>query len=150
MDIWLTTCKKKAKCSYCEELIELGEPVVYGRLWLRTKEGEYKPRRFVKRFRWHAQKGDEKKCCWLEQALNNLANNPYIETRGRKRLVLPPEIREKRLKVLRRRAKVVQQLRTETEEQPERQDIDEIIRLGGILARLKEEIEPLGGVPKGW
>jgi hypothetical protein len=74
----------------------------------------------------------------------------YVEKRGRKKILLPKEQRDQRLAVLRKRAKVVQQLKVEAEKSPEERDIDTLIHLGERLENLREEISHLGGVPKSW
>jgi len=124
--------------------------MIAGKLWMRfTKEGG-EPRRWVKNFRWHVRREQDGMCCWLEQALENLSRHPPVETRGRKKLVLPKEKRLSRLSVLRRRARVVQRLKLLMMLPTKQRDIDEVIRLGSQLEEMKEEIAPLGGVPPSW
>lgn len=106
-----------------------------------SKEGE---RQLWEQYlRFHPQ-------CWIDQAVANLAKREVVETRGRKRLVMTDDIRAARQKILVRRASVTQRIRAEVEKPGELQSIDRIIHLGELLNNLKEEIEPLGGVPKSW
>lgn len=150
MDIWVGRCNKSCNCIHCGELIELGEPEVFGKLWMRfTNEGA-KPRTWVRKFHWHAKRKRDGQCCWLVQALEAFGKQKHVETRGRKKILLPKKKREARLRILRRRAKVMQQLRVEVEKAPDVRDMEEMIRLGGILEELKQEIAPVGGVPKSW
>jgi len=170
MDIWLTICRKTVpKCSYCKEPIKLGEVMIAGRLWLTSKkEGEI--RKWVKNFRWHAQRkiypdymrtigavgpvdpiGEE--CCWLVAGLDYLSTHPQEETRGRKQLQLPKKQKDERLKILRQRARLVQKLKElmviPLAEQSE-VDTAKMIKIGSQIEELKEQISLLGGVPSSW
>ena len=150
MDIWVSRCNKGCNCTYCGEPIEVGEAEVFGKLWLRfTSEGSA-PRRWVKKFHWHARRKRDGQCCWLVAALAEFGKRVYVERRGRKRILLPKEDRDARLRLLRRRAKIIQQLRVEAEKSPEERNMEEMIRLGGILEQLKVDIAEVGGVPKSW
>jgi hypothetical protein len=134
-------------------MIESGEPEVFGKLWLRKKvvgSTENKPRRWVKKLHWHAQRKADGQCCWLVSALAELAKHPHIEKRGRKKLLLPKEQRDERLRLLRKRAKVVQQIKAETDVPPNKMNMDRIAELGLALEELKVKIEPVGGIPKSW
>lgn len=128
MDIWITRCRKTARCKYCEKPILVSEPIVKGRLWRRKK--------WTLNFYWHPD-------CWVEQGIAEMEKRPVIETRGRKSLPLTAEIQEKRICLLKRRASVIQRLKRET-------DPVKVLHLGEMLEDLKEEIKPLGGVPKTW
>lgn len=44
----------------------------------------------------------------------------------------------------------MQQLRVEAEKSPEERNMEEMIRLGGLLEQLKTDIVEVGGVPKSW
>ena len=88
--------------------------------------------------------------CWIDQAIASLSSRRIAETRGRKRLEITDEMREARLKVLRRRAAVVQRIRAEVSNPVEKQNVDRIIHLGKAINDLKMEIESLGGAPKSW
>ena len=148
MDIWLGRCNKTSTCDHCKQPITVGEPCIFGKLWMRFGAEGPEPRRWVKKFHWHAKRSSDSICCWLEQALDSLSQRPYIETRGRKKIRISKDRRKERLSTLRKRARVLQRLRQEMEY--EDRNVDRIIRLGSQLERLKEEIIPLGGVPKNW
>ncbi len=139
MDIWIKLCRKKSKCRHCPEPITKGQYMVVGKLW-RRPDGV--ARIWTIYLRWHTQ-------CWIDQAITKLEKLPVVESRGRKQL-LPDATRAARVKILMRRARTVQRIRIEVEKPAEEQTIDRIIHLGEILNTLKEEIEPLGGVPKSW
>jgi len=128
----------------------LDEPAVRGRLWHQYENGQSEAKKWVKNFRWHARRSTDGLCCWLEQALVHLDTQEYAEKRGRKALPLSPEVRKARLRLLQRRARVMQQLRVEAEKAPEVRNIERIIILGGQLADIQTEIQPLGGAPKSW
>ncbi len=101
-------------------------------------------------FRWHGKRLSDSQCCWLAQELDKLTTTSYVETRGRKRIVLPKEHRERRLYLLRKRARQVQRLKHVLTVPTKQRDIDEVIKIGVVLEEVKEEIENLGGVPKSW
>ncbi|KKN54544.1 hypothetical protein LCGC14_0591360 [marine sediment metagenome] len=123
--------------------------MVFGKLWLRHTESGGEARRWVMSFRWHAERARDGQCCWLVAGLENLAAHPPVETRGRKRLILPKEKLEERLKILRQRARAAAKLR-ELMLAPGQRDIDEVIRIGSRLEEMKERISELGGVPRSW
>jgi hypothetical protein len=148
IDIWLSRCNKGATCDYCHEPIEVGEPEIYGKIW--RQYGGDKPRKWVKVLHWHGKRKADGLCCWLQQALEHLALNPHIETRGRKKIVMPKEMRLKRLRLLQRRAKVIAGIRAELEQPKSKRDINVIARMGEKLEKLKVEIAEVGGVPKSW
>ena len=150
IDIWVSKCRRTAKCNHCGQDIKLGEPVVRGRLWRQYEDRQSEAKKWVRNFRWHARRSTDGLCCWIEQALVHLGTQKYVEKRGRKPLVLSPEVRKARLRLLQRRARVMQQLRLEAEKAPEVRDIERIITLGGQLTDLQIEIQPIGGVPKSW
>ena len=151
MDIYLTACRKTIPaCSYCGETIELSEPMVCGKLWQKYTEEGAEPRRWVKNFRWHAQRKRDGQCCWLAQALENLAKHPVLETRGRKRLILSKPVMQERLKILRQRARSVAKLNELMLAPLNQRDVDEIIKIGSRIEGMKERIDKLGGIPKSW
>jgi len=151
MDIYLTICRKTIPaCSYCLEAIEISEPMVCGRLWQKRTEEGGEPRRWVKNFRWHAQRKKDNQCCWLSQALENLSQHPVLETRGRKGITLPKLVKEERLKILRQRARAVAKLKELMLAPLRKRDVDEIIKIGSRIEEMKERISQLGGVPKSW
>jgi hypothetical protein len=122
--------------------------MVQGKLWKKSIGEKSEVRRWTINFHWHAKRKQDNQCCWLEQGLDRVAREPHVETRGRKRLVLPKEVLEKRRLVMLRHGRVVQRLKAEMEAEP--QELDRIIRLGEQLETLRLEIGPLGGVPKSW
>ena len=152
MEIYVTICRKTIEyCSYCSEPIELDELIVCGKLWRRkvTEEGE--PRRWIANFRWHARRKRDGQNCWIQSAIEFLERNPVVETRGRKSLQLPEDIKLARLKILRQRARTVARLKElMLDNLVDQRDIDEIIRIGSKIEEMKEKILPLGGLPKSW
>ena len=154
-------CNKGVECSYCHEAIEVGEPEVFGKLWRQYGGKDGKSVKWVKVFHWHSKRKDtalaqiikiaiDNQMCWVIQALDNFGKTVHVETRGRKKLILPKEKRDGRLKLLRKRAKVIQQLKIVMEEHPKKRNMDEVVRLGLILEKLRVDIEQFGGVPKSW
>ncbi len=137
MDIWITHCKRTAICHYCKKPIKVQEPMVTGKLWRKVKEGVL---HWIVRYYWHP-------LCWVDEGLSYLQKHPYNQgLRGGQPLNLDYETKKKRLSVLRRHAKYTQKIR----ESMETGNLDRIIRLALSMEKLKEEILPLGGIPKSW
>lgn len=87
--------------------------------------------------------------CWVDRAIQELESRPKAaETRGRNALLIPDEMREKRLKVMRRRASYKQRLDVELRKL--RPDMKKVIHLIDLMTRTIQEVEPLGGVPVDW
>ena len=107
-------------------------------------------RRWVKNFRWHAKRKQDGQCCWLVASLEFADKNIHTETRGRKPLVLPKEVKAERLKILRNRARLVMRLRELMLAPLDSQDVNEIIKIGSKIGLMKERIAELGGVPSSW
>jgi len=150
MDIRLAICRKTARCSYCLQDITIGEPVVRGRSWRKRSESEGSIRRWIMNFRWHGKRASDGQCCWLAQELDRLSTVTYVETRGRKKIILPKEQRERRLHLLRKRARQVQRLKHLLMIPTGQRDIDDVIKIGMAMEEIKEEIVDFGGVPKSW
>jgi hypothetical protein len=152
VDLWLGTCNKSTECSYCQEPIASGEYAIFGRVWIRQTEDSDSStsRRWIKHLRWHAKRASDSQCCWLVGAIEYESAHPHAETRGRKRLAMPEEYRIKRLKILRQRARLVQQMKFLAEAPLDKRDIDRVIKIGGQIEELKVEIETVGGMPVSW
>jgi len=140
MDVWMKIANKKANCAHCHKPIVKGDYMVIGKLW-RRRDGV--ARSWTTYLRWHVQ-------CWVDQAKAAVDRIPRVETRGRRKSPLDKESRDARVKILRRRAAVLQRIRNEISKPSEAQSFDRLIHLGELLNRLKSEIVPLGGVPKSW
>ena len=144
MNVWMRKCRKKATCRYCNKPILKGEYMVVCRYYKRTmKEVGGTPQKWSFTIRFHTQ-------CWIDQGIAALESKPVIETRGGKKMEITDIDRISRFKILARRASVTQRIRVEAKKLDGEKNIDKIIHLGGLLNKLKEEIEPFGGVPKSW
>jgi|TARA_Y100000310_G_scaffold2292_1_gene2873 hypothetical protein len=152
MDIWISKAKRTATCSHCKQPIDKGSPAVYGRLWKKRVEDGVEARHFVLHFYWHVSRPEDEICCWLEQGLEYLEQQQrqFVETRGKWTLGLNDEDKVARLKLLQRRAKIIARIRFEMLLPVEEREIEKMIELGREIVELKEQIAPLGGVPKGW
>tara|TARA_Y100000310_G_C20626284_1_gene786074 strand:- start:879 stop:1133 length:255 start_codon:yes stop_codon:yes gene_type:complete len=82
--------------------------------------------------------------------LEYLAAHPRIETRGKKKMLISAEVRSQRLKLLQRRARLVQRLKVLTMPDMDFADVDAITTIGQQITELKGLIEPLGGIPNSW
>ena len=144
MQVWMKICRKQATCRHCPRPILKNHPMVVCRYYKKTRmEAGGSPQNWSFTIRFHPQ-------CWIDQAVAALKEKVVVETRGRKKSPLLDNIRAARVRVLARRATVVQRIRAEMAKPKESRNIDRIIHLGGKLNELKEEIAPLGGVPKSW
>ncbi len=130
MNVWISKCRKQATCKWCNEIISKDEFIV--------TISYYRGKWLVKKY-FHPN-------CWIEQGKEAVMKNPKTDNRGKKRMVISDEDRKKRLRILVRRASVIQRLKKAYEDE----DTDEMIHLGMLLHKLREEIEPYGGVPKKW
>lgn len=143
MNVWMKRCRREAKCRFCEKPIEKGGYLVFCSWYKKTKDKAGAPQTWQFHMSFHPQ-------CWIDQAIIELEKSPPAETRGRKRLPMTDEVKEKRIKILRRRGAVLQRIRNELAKPEEERSIDRIIHFGDKLNELKEEIVPLGGVPSSW
>jgi hypothetical protein len=142
VNVWLRYTTKKGKCAYegCKKAHELilGELQVRCRWYMRIKSGQ----KWMKEKSYHVD-------CWVAEARETLDRRVHVETRGRKTIPRTDEDRSERIKILRRRAAVVQRLKHETEmgggNAPKK-----IQHLYDMLEQLKVEIMPYGGIPDGW
>jgi len=114
--------------------------MVVGKLW-RNREGT--AMKWVTKFYWHPQ-------CWIDQAIQKLERlPPVVETRGMRKPKVPDEMRGARVKIMARRAAIVQRIKIEMSKN-DGTSVDKLIHLGEMLNRLKEEIELVGGAPESW
>ena len=140
MNVWIRKTRKRVKCRYCEKHIEVGEYQVVCQYFMKLK---HSGKTWVKRMSFHAREPN----CWLDRAVAELETRVVVETRGRKRNQISDDNREVRERLLRRRASVMQRIRQEMDGlmRP-----DKVMHLTEMLEKLKLEIEPYGGVPRGW
>ena len=153
MDVWMKECYRDTTCSYCGRIIPKGAYVICGKKWVTKSEASatLDARKFLVRRYWH-ETNEEGQCCWIEQAKYylSLRPKPVKSPAGRKRLELSESDRLARQKIVNRRSTIIQRIRTEWEKPFEIIDYDELSHLGEMLTRCREEIAPLGGVPKSW
>jgi len=143
MNVYLVHCRRKCKCAHCPEEITVAQPMVVGVITL--GEGKHYKTKWKKTLRWHPN-------CWLEQGLARLEREPYISNKpGRPKQELDPTTRQLRLSALRRRASIVQRIRTLVAAGSiDSKTIDKIVHLGEMLDKVKEDITKLGGIPEKW
>ena len=140
MNVWIRLTRKRAKCGYCGQMIETGEYQVVCRYFMKLKHSS---RTWKKEMHFHAKDPH----CWVDRAVAELQTKPYIENRGRAPLAINDEQREKRRRLLQRRASVMQRIHKEMETlgRP-----NKLAHLTDLLEKLAAEIEQNGGVPKSW
>ena len=145
MDIRVGRCNKPVQCAHCLESITVGEIAIFGKIWYRQTSMKH----WSKNLHWHGKRSRDGQCCWLVQAIEYLASKPYVETRGRRAILMSKEKRDERLCLLRQRARLVQRLKL-LMTSPDQTDIDKVIVIGSKIETLKEQIALVGGIPKSW
>lgn len=130
MNVWMRKCRKQAVCRYCKQPILNKDFMVVGQ----HRKGKWRFNRY-----WHPE-------CWIIQAKQKVEGKEYQETRGCKKMEIGEEDRKKRFKILARRASVLQRIKIAVG----KEDYVNIVHLGEMLEKLREEIEPLGGIPAAW
>jgi hypothetical protein len=157
MQIHIHYCRRTKECEYCRQPIALNEPEIVGQIWATFNSGTAsEAHRYYTHF-WHAKKLDGT-CCWLESGLSAISQmEKKVETRGGKTLLLPSDVRKKRLQLLQRHARLVQMLKEEMEKLATDETTsnpqgswERVALLGQRLEELKSYIEPLGGIPASW
>jgi len=85
--------------------------------------------------------------CWIDRAVIEVGQRHYTERRGRKAGIMSDVIKEGRLKIMRRRASVMQRIEIEM---TTRKRMEKILHMTGLLDKLVVEIEEYGGAPESW
>lgn len=141
MNVWIRKLRKRATCTYdgCpipQHEIKNGEYAVVCQWVMKTKGGK----NWRKARLFHPQ-------CWIDQAVAELERRPVVETRGyAKRMAITDADRERRVKILRKRASLVQRIKLACLERK----YALVEKLTEQLELCKEEIRPYGGVPAKW
>lgn len=139
MDIWISWCRRTAKCHFCELPITVATPMVKGKLWKKVGEAtswSYRPN-------WHPQ-------CWIEEGLVYLEQHPYqAKSTGRPKLKLSEADAEQRQTLVRRRSRLIYILR---EMLTNGKDFEHpsVIKILNRLLKLRIDIELFGGAPRSW
>ncbi len=131
MNVWITICRKQSKCNWCPKPIE--------KTSFKVVTSYYRGKWLIKK-NYHTQ-------CWIDQGVNALSRRPIIENRGTQRMDITDTSRTSRVKILRRRASVIQRIKRAVVKED---NTKEMIHLGSLLHKLKDEIEPYGGIPESW
>lgn len=136
-NVTVNWCQRTAKCEYCQNQIEAGTPLVTVFFWNKGQEGR---KLNVKKY-YHPQ-------CWVDQALDYLRLNPYIPYNRHRSSELLPEDKQRRLKLMRDKARLDQRRRNLKSDGTER--IQAETRIDLHILELMEEISKVGGIPKRW
>jgi len=137
-------CRKKAKCAYCEQDIEVGQPMVVVIFWNKGEEGN---RKWNVHLYFHLER-ENGQHCWVEQGKDFLKKNPFIpHARGRKS-VLSAEDRRKRFLLVRRFNALYQRKQNILAGYPDRLLIEQ--GLNEQMVGITLDMINLGGVPKSW
>lgn len=136
MNVWIRKARKRSDCYYCKKPVETGEYQVVCQWFMKVKS-----RFWEKKMLFHPQ-------CWIDRAVAELETKFIVETRGKERMQLSDDDRVKRVKILARRASMMQRLSVKMGVKPV--DFSKVDRLLDKMEGLKGEIELVGGVPKSW
>ncbi len=140
MNTWIKQTRKRVKCHYCNQYIEVGEYQVVCKYFMKLKHSDTT---WTKAMHFHAKEP----YCWVDRAVVELSSRPVVENRGRKADALSDTVKLERQKILRRRASVIQRINNEMDAQ---RRPGKLMRMTDLLEKLVVEIEPYGGVPKSW
>ena len=146
-NVTINWCQNQAKCKWCEQPIPVGTPMVTVFFWNKGDEGK---RGWNIKHYYHLRTEEEVAGglpqCWCEQGLDWLKRNPYVSKRtGRKRIELTWEERQRRLRMLKRKASLEQRRRALEED-----DVLGHAHIDTKVAELMLEIAMVGGIPKSW
>lgn len=134
-NVTMRWCRHKATCKWCEKDIKASTPVVAVMFW---NKGNPDSRRWNTYQKYHPQ-------CWVEQGMDYLNRNPYVQPMGRKPKLCKEDSRKRFLLV--RRFHALEQ-RRHNNKFPDNVLAD--IRLFEQMVNIMVEVAMLGGVPKGW
>lgn len=135
----MTWCQHRARCEWCPKYIEAGQPLVTVFFWNKGTEGK---RGFNVKQYYHP-------LCWVGQGLHYLERNPYVSVhKGARGLVLTPEQRMQRNRLLRRKGALEQRRRNLKTGLPDSLLME--ARIDRQVAELMIEIAPIGGIPQKW
>ena len=140
MNVWIKVTRKKVRCRYCEQLIEVGEFQVVCSYFMKLKHGD---KTWTKVMHFHAKDP----YCWVDQGILEVGMRPHTENRGRKPDALSDRDKRQRQMILRRRASVMQRIGCEMVGECR---TEKLVHLTQLLEGLATEILPYGGVPKSW
>lgn len=138
VNVWIRRVRKKATCTHegCSKpTIANGEYCVVTQWYMKTRGGK----NWQKQRSFHPQ-------CWIDRAVAEIERRVVTETRGRQRMAITDVHREARLKILRKRAAIVQRIRQALAVT----NYALVCKLGDKLDMCKEEIGQHGGAPAKW
>ncbi|KKM81406.1 hypothetical protein LCGC14_1330200 [marine sediment metagenome] len=140
MNVWIKLTRKRVRCRYCEQLIEVGEFQVVCSYFMKLKHSD---KTWTKVMHFHAKDP----YCWIDSGILEVGMRPYAENRGRRPDALSDTDKLCRQQILRRRASVMQRIGCEMigGGRPEK-----LVHLTQLLEKQVVEIERYGGVPKSW
>ena len=137
MNVWIRKTRKKVPCACnCGGIILKGSFQVVCQHYMKLKGGRtwWFRRSFIPEH-------------WIAQGIAEVEKIPVVETRGKKKMHITDADRDARTAILRKRGSVVQRIKNVMDNGG---DVSTLIHLGELINKLKDEIEPLGGVPKSW
>ncbi len=134
-NITIAWCQRVAECEWCHQNIDAGEPLVTLFFW---NKGTPEHKGFNVKKYFHPN-------CWVEQALDYLARNPYVPYIRKEKLELSPEDSKQRYIILKRKGSIDQRKRNVVDG-----NTMVLAQLDEQIAELMIQIAPLGGIPKRW
>lgn len=144
MDIWAKRVGRIAHCRCgCGQTMAAGEIAIVGST---RKQSHKDGKMWIRKLYWIPDH-------WLAQAVQSVDRTPHIESRGRKRLLMSPEDKVARQKIIMKKASVVQRIRKLRENgdgELSENNLGKLMHYGELINQYKVELEVLGGVPKSW
>ena len=132
-------CRKKAKCRWCEEDIEVGQPEVMVMFWNKGNEHD---RSWNKKLYYHFPE------CYVSQGEDYLKRNPFVPHRRGRKSTLSQEDRRKRYLLVRRFHSLVQRKDHISVDYPDRLIVEtDILKK---MTAVANEMLDVGGVPPSW
>jgi len=144
-NVTITWCRRKAKCRWCEQPIEIATPMVRVFFW---NKGNIESRKWNSQNCYHPE-------CWIKQGLEYLEKNPFVyhktdNTRQTKvnNSPLSEEDKRNRYLLVRRFNELAQRKNNIKTPYPDCLPIEANIIKN--MTNIMMEVAVLGGVPKSW
>jgi len=137
-NVTMRWCRKKAICKWCEQPVEIGTPMVAVMFW---NKGNKDNRSWNVQNCYHPD-------CWVRQGLDYLERNPYVPHVRVRTLKLDPEVKKKRLVLMRQFHALNQRKNNIKVDYPDSLLVEQ--RLTRQMIDIMLDVANLGGIPKSW
>jgi len=138
VNVVMRWCSRRAKCRWCPDHIEKGQPMVSVVFW---NKGDETKRTWNSYFKYHPQ-------CFVDQGLDYLKRNPYSAPKRGRRSKLSETDRRRRFLLVRKFHALEQRKHKIVASYPDRVLVEN--RLEKQMIDIMLDVSKLGGVPKSW